>query len=236
MQLRIHLNELHVKISELLKQPHMKAYLQTQVNQAEILQQCQEILLDIERFLAQKETYLIENYEKIVEENYSFLDFYETLLDESSKFASHQVCKMFTLAPDITVYDNYFSPPNTDPQTISYPPISPLENTKDMIVLEGNSPEYLQDDNLSENLFNSLPEIISILFELTQERKKLDFKMIEEIEYMLNILEILHHNKKTGIPITVNDKINLFLILEKVGCILLNQDVHYILMKNKKNS
>lgn len=234
MQLRIHLHELHVKISELLKQPHMKAYLETKVNQAEILQQCQETILDIERFLQQTDTYLIDNYEKIVEENYSFLDFYETILDESSNFASQQVCKMFTLAPDITVYDNYFSPPDTDPQVFTYPPISPLENTKDMIVLEGNSPEYLQEDNLSDNLFDSLPEIISILFELTQERKKLDFKMIEDIEYMLDILEILNHNKKAGLPITVNDKINLFSILEKVGCILLNQDVHYILMKNKK--
>lgn len=101
MELRESLENLELKILDLMIQPYFKYYLNTLINKVDLKENIDIVLDEIRSTLKENDLYILNHYELLVENYYSLLNFYEEQLEESSKFASQEILKMMSLNPDL---------------------------------------------------------------------------------------------------------------------------------------
>lgn len=234
MQLRNHLEHTRDCLLNLIDRPYFNAFLQSQDNFEDLHKECHFILENINRALMLDDNEISEHYEALTEFSYSAKDFFETLSENSSMFASTDICQMFTLNPPINSFKNYFKEETLKDTKEILELKAAQKSNKTIIVLDGNISENINDETLAQNILNSLTEVISLLYDILQERKQLKLSMVNDIESILMELENINIMKKNG-NVSKQTKIELLTILERVGIIFLHQDVEKIILKINKN-
>lgn len=229
MQIKNHLQHTKKCIVNLLSQPYILDFFASRLDRKEINDQCCLIIEDINNILFLSDDEIHSDYMKYAEFSYAAQDFFETLSEDISLFASQQICNLLTGNKNKSDKDDYFSSSNITNE------ISSIDKSPHkVIIVEGPTFEKLDDQTLANNILNSLTDITSILYEILQQHKLLELSMINEIEEILISLEHINNMKKNGELIPETIKINLLALMERVGVIFLHQDVEKILLKINK--
>lgn len=230
MQLKKHLEHTKKCIINLFTQHYFLDFLSSKIDEKEINEQCYAIIEEINTILFLNDDELYNDYSKYSEFSYYAQDFFEKVSEESSLFASQQICNIITGKQQKLYKNNYFSSSNNISQESSYID----KNTPKVIIIEGSNFENPDDNILANNIINSLSDITSILYEILQQNKFLELSMINEIEEILIHLERINSMKKNDEIISDSIKINLLALMERVGVIFLHQDVEKILLRINK--
>lgn len=210
--------KLQKKLIALLELRYISDFFKSKENGIAIEEYVKSSITDIYT-IVYNENLISLNYSLYVEQYYSLLNFYEELLEESSLFASNNICSMFTLTPPAIVYNNYFNDSLDEYQEFK---------TENFNLFSNN-----YKDTFSPTILEQVQEITDIFYEFVQQ-KKYKGELNTNIENMLQVLEKVTKKYSKNQSLSLEDSYLIFNTLEKIGEIFFNNNNDRELLQQSK--